>query len=86
MSYEIIIPKPIQKQLDNLADNVYDRVIKHIISLKENPRPHGCIKLKGYDNEYRIRIGDYRLRYEIRDKELIIILLHCTHRKNAYKD
>ena len=43
MSYQVIIPKPVQKQLDDLPDNVYDRVIKQIISLKENPQPHGCI-------------------------------------------
>ena len=86
MNYQVIIPKPVQQQLDNLPDNVYDRVMKQIISLKENPRPHGCIKLRGYDNEYRIRIGDYRVSYEINDQQLIIILLHCKHRKNAYKD
>ena len=40
MNYQVIIPKPVQQQLDNLPDNVYDRVIKQIISLKENPRPH----------------------------------------------
>ena len=86
MSYQVIIPKPVQKQLDDLPDNIYNRIIKHIISLKENPRPHGCIKLKGYDNEYRIRIGDYRVRYEIHDQQLIVILLHCEHRKIAYRE
>lgn len=83
MSYQAIIPKPVQKQLDDLPDNVYDRLIKEILALKDNPRPPGCIKLKGY--EYRIRIGDYRIRYEIHDKESIVLLLHCKHRKDIYK-
>lgn len=43
------------------------------------------LKLKGYDNEYRIRIGNYRVRYEINDKDFIILLLHCKHRKDIYK-
>jgi len=85
MSYQVIVPKPVQKQLDNLSDDVYDRVIKKIVALKEEPRPHNCTKLKGYKNEYRLRIGDYRIRYEVHDKESIIVLLHCQHRKDIYK-
>jgi mRNA interferase RelE/StbE len=42
-------------------------------------------KLKGYDNEYRIRIGDYRLVYEIQDEKLIVLILQCKHRRDVYK-
>jgi len=55
------------------------------LQLAENPRPDGVVKLKGADNEYRIRSGDYRVRYEIGDEELIILLLQCKHRKDVYK-
>ena len=85
MSYRVVIPKPVQKQLDDLPDDVCDRIIKRIVMLKEHPRPRGCIKLKGYENEYRIRIGNYRIRYEVRDQEHIVILLHCKHRKRVYR-
>jgi mRNA interferase RelE/StbE len=78
-------PKPVQKQLDSLPDDVHDRAVKRILALKENPRPHGCVKLKGYENEYRIRIGNYRVRYEVRDQESIVLLLHCKHRKDVYR-
>lgn len=54
--------------------------------LAENPRPEGAIKLKGYENEYRIRIGDYRVRYEIYDQEFVVLLLHCKHRKDVYRN
>ena len=64
MRYQVVIPKPVQKQLDDMPDDVNDRIIKRIAMLKERPRPRGCIKLKGYENEYRIRIGNYRIRYE----------------------
>ncbi len=85
MSYRVVIPKPVQKQLDDLPDDVCDRIIKRIMVLKEHPRPRGCIKLKGYENEYRIRIGNYRIRYEVRDQEHIVVLLHCKHRKSVYR-
>ncbi len=85
MTYTIITPKAVQKQLDALPDDVCDRVVAKIQQLAENPRPDGVVKLKGFDNEYRVRIGDYRIRYEIDDEELVILLLQCKHRKDAYK-
>jgi mRNA interferase RelE/StbE len=85
MSYRVIVPRPVQRQLDDLPDGVRDRVVRRIMALKEDPRPRGCVKLKGYENEYRIRIGDYRLRYEVRDQDSFILLLHCRHRKDAYR-
>jgi len=85
MSYTIITPKAVQKQLDALPDDVYDRIAEKIEQLAEDPRPDGVVKMKGSDHEYRIRIGDYRVRYEIDDKELIILLLQCKHRKDVYR-
>ncbi|AHJ27010.1 type II toxin-antitoxin system RelE/ParE family toxin [Nodularia spumigena CS-584] len=85
MTYQIIITKSIQKQLDNLPNNLKERVYEKIGQLADEPRPNGVVKLKGYENEYRIRIGDYRLRYEIQDEELIILLIQCKHRREVYK-
>jgi mRNA interferase RelE/StbE len=85
MSYEVIIPKPVKKQLDALPGDVQERILEKILSLVEDPRPSGIKKLKGFDSEYRIRVGDYRVRYEIDDKALTVLILHCQHRKDAYK-
>ncbi|MEI6446074.1 MAG: type II toxin-antitoxin system RelE/ParE family toxin [Nostocales cyanobacterium ELA583] len=85
MTYEIIITKSIQKQLDNLPNNIQERVYDKISQLAEEPRPDGVVKLKGYDNEYRIRIGDYRLVYEIQDEQLIVLLVQCKHRRDVYE-
>ncbi|MDH7487148.1 MAG: type II toxin-antitoxin system RelE/ParE family toxin [Anaerolineae bacterium] len=85
MSYKVIIPKPVQRQLDALPDNIRERSLRRIAALKENPRPAGCVKLRGDENEYRIRIGDYRIRYEVRDEEAVVLLLHCKHRKDVYR-
>jgi mRNA interferase RelE/StbE len=85
MSYEVIIPKPVTKQLDNIPKQVRSRIIEKILSLAEEPRPSKVKKLKGFDNEYRVRVSDYRIRYEIDDKTLTLIVLHCKHRKDIYK-
>jgi mRNA interferase RelE/StbE len=85
MSHTIIATKSLQKDLDNLPSDVQERVYTKISQLSENPRPDGVLKLKGYENEYRLRIGDYRIRYEISDKDKIILLLQCKHRRDVYR-
>lgn len=85
MRYSIIIPKPVQKQLKQLPPEIYQRIIPKILLLADDSRPPEVKKLKGFENEYRIRIGDYRVRYEIGDQQLTIIILSCRHRKEAYK-
>ncbi len=85
MGYEIIIPRPVQRQLDSLPREIRARILARLAHMKNDPRPRGSIKLRGYANEYRIRIGDYRVRYEVRDAESTVLLLHCGHRKDAYR-
>ncbi len=84
MEYEVIIPVPVQKQIDGLPSKEFDKIIIKISLLKQNPRYPGSIKLKGFKNEYRIRVGDYRIRYQIDDKQKYVILLHCGHRRDIY--
>jgi mRNA interferase RelE/StbE len=86
MTYTIVVPKTVKKQLDALSDEVFERISVKIQQLAENPRPNGVVKLKGSANEYRIRIGEYRVRYEIDDRVLVILLLQCRHRRDAYKE
>ncbi|OUL37178.1 addiction module antitoxin [Nostoc sp. T09] len=85
MSYTVIISKSVQKQIDNLPNDVIERVIEKIQNLASEPRPDGIFKLKGSDNEYRIRIGDYRVRYEIDDESQLVQILQCKHRKDIYR-
>lgn len=84
-SYRVVLPRPVEKQLDRLPSNIRSRITRQIAGLKYDPRPRGCIKLKGKENEYRIRIGDYRVRYEVRDDEAMVLLLYCKHRKDVYR-
>jgi mRNA interferase RelE/StbE len=86
MSYSVIIPKPVQKQLGKLPPEMHNRVLEKLTELEIEPRRSGVKKLKGYDNEYRVRVGDYRLRYEIDDESSTVALLHCQHRKDVYRN
>ena len=86
MAYRVIIPRTVQKQLNDLPASVRERIVKQLIILQDNPRPQGSLKLAGRENEYRIRVGDYRVRYEIIDWESIVVLLHCKHRKDVYRN
>jgi mRNA interferase RelE/StbE len=85
MSYTLIISKSVQKQLKLLPTDVGDRVVEKIQQLADDPRPPGVVKLKGTDHEYRIRAGDYRVRYEIDDNNQIIRLVQCKHRREIYR-
>jgi mRNA interferase RelE/StbE len=85
MTYRLSVPKAVQKQLDALPQKIHRRVSEHILALTDNPRPPGCIKLKGYKDQYRIRIGDYRVRYKIDDDGLLVVLISCKDRKDVYK-
>jgi mRNA interferase RelE/StbE len=84
MTYRIIIPKLVQKQLDDLPKKQRKRLISEIRLLVDEPRPSSVKKLKGYDKTYRIRVGDYRIIYKIEDQEKLILVLSSIHRKDAY--
>ena len=73
-----------QKQLDKLPDSIATRIENKMMELQHDPRPFGCKKLKGRD-AYRIRVGDYRIIYEIHDEPLIITVITIGHRKNVYE-
>lgn len=83
-SYTTFLTKKAQKQLDKLTNNIAEPIIEAISNLENEPRPNGSIKLKGRDS-YRIRVGNYRVIYEIHDDELIIDVIVLGHRKDVYK-
>ena len=83
MSYQISISRNAQKQLDKLPDNLAHRLVEAIYGLSQNPHPAGHKKLKGR-NGYRIRVGDYRVIYEIFDNVLLITVVAIGHRKDIY--
>ncbi|KYC40914.1 addiction module antitoxin [Scytonema hofmannii PCC 7110] len=85
MKCTILISKAVQKQIDDLPNDIQERVLEKIQHLADEPRPDGVVKLKGSVQEYRIRVGDYRVRYEINDDNQTVQILQCKHRKDVYK-
>ena len=84
MTYRVILPKPIQKELDRLPSVIHNRIILTATKLEDNPRPPGCLKLTGRD-AWRIRVGEYRIIYEIDDSKHLVVLTAIAHRKEVYR-
>jgi len=72
------------KELKLIDRSAIPRILSTIESLKSNPRPHGVRKLEGSRKSYRIRIGDYRVIYDIEDEVLRILIILIRHRKTVY--
>jgi len=85
MSYTIDFKPLALRQLADLNKNIRERLNLKIQMLAENPRPHGVKKLSGYEQTYRIRVGDYRVLYEIQDQILLILVVEVGHRGNIYR-
>ena len=82
MTYTVFIRKSARKNLARLAPSLQDRVIQAIRELAETPRPAGVKKLAGR-KAWRIRIGDYRVIYEIHDDRVLIIVIVVGHRREV---
>jgi len=82
--YIISLSKKAQKQLDKLSDLIAEPILDAIANLATNPRPAGCKKLKGRDG-FRLRVGNYRILYDIYDAELVIDVIALGHRKEVYR-
>jgi mRNA interferase RelE/StbE len=86
VTYQIQFSKGATKQLKKLPADVKERIDTKIQDLAIEPRPDGVKKLQGDDTSYRIRVGDYRIIYEIEDDVLLITVIKVGHRNQAYKD
>jgi len=85
MSYTIDFKPLALRQLADLNKHIRERVNLKIQMLAENPRPHGVKKLTGDEQTYRIRVGDYRVLYEIHDQILLILVVEIGHRRSIYR-
>ncbi len=84
MSYSVFILRRAQKELAQLPEAAYERTKDAIRKLAENPWPRGCRKLSGRDG-WRIRVGDYRVIYEIDEAQQTVTVLHIGHRRDVYR-
>ena len=85
VAYTIIVIRPAQKEIRTLDQTVRSRILQALHSLADNPRPSGCRKLVGAQNRWRLRIGDYRVIYEIEDIDRRVNIIAVRHRSKAYE-
>lgn len=83
--YRVLLERGAEKDLGRLSSDVHARVIVAIQSLALNPRPSACRKLTGSKNDWRIRVGDYRVVYEIADEIRIVRVNRVRHRREVYR-
>lgn len=83
MSYKVLILRRAQKELAGLPKPDYERVRDEIVSLADDPRHSGCKKLVGRQG-WRIRVGSYRVIYEIEDTKQEVTVLNVGHRRDVY--
>jgi mRNA interferase RelE/StbE len=85
MPYAIEFVPSARSAFKKLPREIQLRLNQRISLLSDNPRPHGSKKLKGGFDLWRIRVGDYRVVYEVRDRILVVLVLRVAHRREAYR-
>jgi mRNA interferase RelE/StbE len=81
--YKVRIEKSVLKTLEKINEPYYSKIKKAILHLASEPRPKGCLKLKGREG-YRIKVADYRIIYDVFDNTLLIEVIDLGHRKDIY--
>jgi mRNA interferase RelE/StbE len=84
--YQIEFTKKATKQLNKLQNNIKECIDARVLELATDPRPPGVKKMKNSENSYRIRVGDYRVIYEIYDGVLLVSIVRVGHRSDIYED
>lgn len=82
--YEIRFKESVTRDLKGLPREHVAAILERIAALADNPRPHGCEKISGLER-YRIRQGHYRVIYEIRDRQLVVVVVKIGHRSHVYR-
>ena len=85
MAYSIFLRPAAIRDLKQLPADARERIEAAIGALKDNPRPPGCRKLVGFENEWRLRVGNYRVLYIIDDSTRQVTIARVAHRREAYR-
>lgn len=83
--YEIYLERGAERDLKRLSGQDFRQIITVIKALAENPRPSGCWKITGSKSDWRLRIGDHRIIYEIDERPKVIRIMRVRHRREAYR-
>ena len=85
MAYRIEFSRRANREFGKLPSQILSRIRPRIESLSLNPRPKDSKKLAGSENVWRIRVGDYRVVYEVYDRILFILVVRVAHRRDVYR-
>ena len=83
-SYELVFKRSVAKDLRAFPKQDVKRIMQRLRSLADDPRPSGCEKLSGLER-YRVRLGVYRIIYEIEDTRLTVLVVKIGHRRDVYR-
>jgi mRNA interferase RelE/StbE len=83
--YRVELRPAALRDLRKLEPSIRGRIGVAIDQLARNPRPVGVEKLQGQDSRYRIRVGEYRVLYEIEDRVLLVLVIRIGHRRDVYR-
>jgi mRNA interferase RelE/StbE len=83
--YSVRFVRSARKELEQLPDAALQRIFTRIEALAENPRPPGCKKLRGATDLWRIRVGNYRIVYQVEDAVLLVEIRAVGDRKDVYE-
>ena len=86
MRYRIEFARRARKFFTKLPENVRQQIGVKIDLLENNPRPHGCKRLQGKKDLYRVRSSDYRIIYTIKDNQLLVLVVQIGHRRDVYRE
>jgi mRNA interferase RelE/StbE len=85
MNYGLEIRPNAEKAMARLDAKLRARIDQKILSLGADPRPVGSVKLSGYAILWRVRVGDYRIVYEIHEDRRVVIIVIVAHRRESYR-
>ena len=83
--YKVYLERAAERDLKQLSSQLFGRIIVKIKALDANPWPPGCRKISGSKSDWRIRIADYRVIYEVDDAERAVKIMRVRHRREVYR-
>lgn len=85
MKYTVVYGSSVRKDMRRLDKGIQEKLFAAANALCDNPRPHGCRKISGYPHRWRIRVGDYRVVYDIDDNVITVHVIKIGHRGDVYR-
>ena len=85
MTYQVLFQPSALRELRKLPRKVQVRIVTRAEALAKEPRPPGVKKLEGMKGLYRLRVGKYRMIYQVQDERLVVLVVRIGHRRDVYR-